>query len=84
DASVRRILSTFQQWGYVKNPFKGQPECRKTFTREELDLLKRIVKEKVDLYLDELAFEIENYTQKHVSISTIWQSLQYYSISHKK
>ncbi|CAG8619268.1 32431_t:CDS:1, partial [Racocetra persica] len=83
-ASVCRILSMFQKWGYIKNLFKGQPKCKKTFTCEELGLLKRIIKEKVDLYLDELAVEIKNYTQKQVSVSTIWQSLQYCGISHKK
>ncbi|CAG8711513.1 32312_t:CDS:1, partial [Racocetra persica] len=55
--------SIFQKWRCVKNQFKGQLGCKKTFTCEELDLLKRIIKKKVDLYLDELAVEMENYTQ---------------------
>ncbi|CAG8789205.1 17899_t:CDS:1, partial [Cetraspora pellucida] len=61
-----------------------QPGRRKIFTHEELDLLRRIVKKKVDLYLDELVVEMENYTQKQTSVSTIWRALQYCGISYKK
>lgn len=84
EASVYRILSIFRKWGCVKNPFKGQPGRKKKFTRQELKMLKRLVSEKVDWYLDELLIEMEMRTNKRLSISSLWRSLKYCGISRKK
>ncbi|CAG8544299.1 10750_t:CDS:1, partial [Racocetra fulgida] len=70
-STVHQTLDTFQKWGYIKKPFKEQLGHQKIFAYEELDLLKRIIIEKVVFYLDELVVKMENYIQKQVSVSTI-------------
>jgi len=47
-------------------------------------VLRNLVAEKVDWYLDELAYEMENLTGKRASIATLWRSLQYLGITRKK
>src|SRR3954469_19779173 len=83
-STVNTILKTFNKWGHVSNPFKGSPGRRKLFSPEELNILKNLVKEKVDWYLDELLVEMENLTGKRASVSTLWRSLNYCGITHKK
>ena len=81
---VNKILNNFKKWGHVSNPFKSTPGRRKTFLPEELKILKNLVENKVDWYLDELAVEMEILTGKCVSVSTLWYSLNYCGITHKK
>jgi transposase len=83
---VSKIIKIFNKWGHVSNPFKISTGTgrRKTFSPEELKILKSLVKEKVDWYLDELLVEMENLTGKYVSVPTLWRSLNYCGITHKK
>jgi transposase len=83
-STVHYILKTFSKWGCVVNPLKGVPGRKKKFSRNELQILQQLVKEKVDWYLDELLVEMENQTGKPVSISALWRSLHYCGITHKK
>ena len=80
---VNKIKRRYNRWG-VKNPFKGVPGCRKLFSRADMAVLRNLVAEKVDWYLDELTYEMENLTGKRASISTLWRSLQYLGITRKK
>ncbi|CAG8497583.1 16992_t:CDS:2 [Cetraspora pellucida] len=82
--SVNRILKNYNKWQHVINLFKAPRGKRKLFSGEELKILKNLVKEKVDWYLDELVVEMENLTGKHASISTLWCSLKHLRITHKK
>jgi hypothetical protein len=43
-----------------------------------------MVKEKPDMYLDEMVAEMMRRTGKEVSTATIWRSLKYCGITHKK
>jgi len=43
-----------------------------------------LVKDKVDWYLDELVYEVEQRIGKLVSVPTLWRSLQYCGITRKK
>jgi hypothetical protein len=43
-----------------------------------------LVKDKVDWYLDELVYEMEQRIGKLVSIPTLWRSLQFCGITRKK
>ncbi|CAG8836607.1 28699_t:CDS:1, partial [Racocetra persica] len=45
-ATIYRILCIFEKWECVKNLYKSQPGCKKSFTRQDIDQLKRIIKEK--------------------------------------
>jgi hypothetical protein len=49
-----------------------------------MTLLRSLVGEKVDWYLDELVYEMECLTGKRASIATLWRSLQYLGITRKK
>ncbi|CAG8539336.1 7927_t:CDS:2, partial [Cetraspora pellucida] len=84
ESCLPRILRTFEKWECVRNPYKGQPGRKKSFTHQDMDQLKHIIKEKVDWYLDEILIKMENRTNKHFSISSLWRSMKYCSISHKK
>jgi transposase len=81
---VNKIKRRYNRWACVKNPFKGIPGCRKLFSRADIAVLRNLVAEKVDWYLDELAYEMENLTGKRASIATLWRSLQYLGITRKK
>jgi transposase len=83
-STVNNILKTFAKWGCVVNPFKGVPGRKKKFSRNELQVLQQLVKEKVDWYLDELLVEMERLTGKSVSVSALWRSLCYCGITYKK
>jgi transposase len=83
-STVNYILKTFTKWGCIINPFKGAPGRKKKFSRNELQILQQLIKEKVDWYLDELLVEMENKTGKSVSVSALWRSLHYCGITYKK
>jgi hypothetical protein len=46
--------------------------------------LREIVNENVDYYLDEYIKEMQVRTGKRVSVPTLWRSLAYCGITHKK
>lgn len=50
----------------------------------DLQKLQKLVSEKVDWYLDELVDAMKRKTGKHVSVSTLWRSLNYCGITWKK
>ena len=81
---VNKIKKRYNHWACVKNPFKGVSGCRKLFNREDMTVLRNLIIEKVDWYLDELAYEMECLTGKKASIATLWRSLQYLGITRKK
>jgi transposase len=83
-STVNKILNIYRCWACVVNPLKKISGRKKLFTRKEMDILKSLVQNKVDWYLDELVFEMENYTNKRVSISTLWRTLKYIGITRKK
>ncbi|CAB4439847.1 unnamed protein product [Rhizophagus irregularis] len=53
------------------SPVKGVPGRRKLFSRSKMCILQNLVKDKVDWYLDELVYEMENLTGKRVSVSAL-------------
>ena len=81
---INKIIETYKRWACVKNPFKGIPGRRKLFNREDLKILKDLITEKVDWYLDELVYEMEHLTGKRASIAALWRSLHYLGITRKK
>ncbi|GBB83743.1 hypothetical protein RclHR1_10410003 [Rhizophagus clarus] len=82
--SVVKIINLYEKWACVTNSFKGVPGRRRFFDREDMRILQNLVKDKVDWYLDELLYEIENHTGKRVSISALWRSLHCLGITRKK
>jgi transposase len=83
-SSVARIINIYEKWACVTNPFKGIPGRRKLFSRGDMYILQSLIRDKVNWYLDELAYEMENLTGKRASISTLWRSLNYLGITRKK
>src|SRR3989337_4536210 len=81
---VNKIKKRYSRWAYVQNPFKNVPGQRKLFSREDMAVLRNLVAEKVDWYLDELIYEMECLTEKRASVATLWRSLQYLGITRKK
>lgn len=81
---VAKIINLYEKWACVTNPFKGVPGRRKLFDREDMRILQNLVKDKVDWYLDELVYEMDNLTGKRASISALWRSLHYLGITRKK
>ena len=47
-------------------------------------MLQNLIRDKVNWYLDKLVYEMENFTGKRVSVSTLWRSLHYLGITRKK
>ena len=82
--TVNKIKKWYNRWGCVKNPFKGVPGRRKLFSREDLTILRNLVRERVDWYLDELVYKMECLTGKKASIISLWRSLHYLEIIRKK
>ena len=78
---INKIKKWYNCWGCVKNPFKGVPGHRKLFSREDMILLRNLIIEKVDWYLDELVYEMECLTGKKASVTILWWSLQYLRIT---
>ncbi|GBB83339.1 hypothetical protein RclHR1_10070001 [Rhizophagus clarus] len=68
----------------VTNPFKGVFDRKKLFNRNDMYILRSLIKDKVNWYLDELTHEMENLTGKRASISILWRSLRYLGITRKK
>jgi transposase len=81
---VNKIKKRYDRWACVKNPFKGVPGRRKLFSRVDMAILRDLVREKVDWYLDELVCEMEHLTGKRASIAALWRSLHYLGITRKK
>ncbi|PKB94323.1 hypothetical protein RhiirA5_439060, partial [Rhizophagus irregularis] len=71
DFSITDIANTL----YVKENY---------LVEAEMCILQNLVKDKVDWYLDELVYEMENLTGKRVSVSALWRSLYYLGITRKK
>ena len=82
--TVNKIKKRYNRWRCVKNPFKGVPGRRKLFSREDLTILRNLVRERVDWYLDELVYEMECLTGKRTSITSLWRLLHYLEITKKK
>ena len=82
--TVNKIKKRYNRWGCVKNPFKGVPGRRKLFSREDLTILRNLVRERVDWYLDKLVYEMEYLTGKRAFIISLWRSLHYLEITRKK
>ena len=81
---VNKIKKRYNRQVCVINPFKGVSDQRKLFDRRDLTILRNLVREKVDWYLDELVYEMECLTGKRVSIAALWRSFQYLGITRKK
>src|SRR6185369_11501541 len=81
---VNKIKRRYKRWLCVKNPFKEVPGQRKLFSRSDMTILRNLVREKVDWYLDEMIYEMECLTGKRASISALWRSLRYLRINRKK
>ena len=81
---VNKVKKRYIRWGGVKNPFKGVPGHRKLFSRTDMAILRNLITEKVDWYLDELVYEMECLTGKRASIAALWRSLRYLGITRKK
>ncbi|PKB99043.1 hypothetical protein RhiirA5_505907 [Rhizophagus irregularis] len=82
--TVDNILQIYVQWRTVVNPWQKPPGRHKILIQNEMKILRELVKDKVDWYLDELVGELEQQTGKLVSIPTLWRSLVYCGISRKK
>ena len=82
--TVNKIKKQYNCWKCVKNPFTNVPGRRKLFSREDLTILRNLVRERVDWYLDELVYEMECLTGKRASITSLWRSLHYLGITRKK
>src|SRR5438874_855475 len=66
--TVNKIKKRYNSWGCVKNPFKGVHGQRKLFSREDLTILRNLVRKRVDWYLDELIYEMECLRGKRYTI----------------
>src|SRR5438046_2250542 len=66
---VIKIINLYEKWACVTNSVKGIPGRKKLFSRRDMCILQSLVKDKVDWYLDELVYEMENLTGKRASIS---------------
>ncbi|PKY61715.1 Homeodomain-like protein, partial [Rhizophagus irregularis] len=84
ETTVNKVCRIFKKWGCVRDPFAGRVGRRKIFTRQDMLVLERLVNDKVDWYLDELVYEMEQRIGKVVSIPTLWRSLQFCGITRKK
>ena len=69
--TVNKIKKRYNHQRCVKNPFKGVSGQRKLFSREDLTILKNLIRERVDWYLDELVYEMECLTGKRASITSL-------------
>ncbi len=81
---INKIKKRYNRWACIKNPFKSISDRRKLFSREDMTVLRNLIIEKVDWYLDKLVYEMECLTGKRASIATLWRSLQYLGITRKK
>ena len=81
---VNKIIEIYNHWACVKNPFKSMSGRRKLFSGEDLAVLRNLITEKVDWYLDELVYEMKRLTGKRASIATLWRSLHYLGVTQKR
>ncbi|PKC59263.1 hypothetical protein RhiirA1_493348 [Rhizophagus irregularis] len=81
---VKKDIHIYAKWGCVVNPWKLTPGRKKVFSRSDMNVLRDIVHEHVDYYLDEYIEEMQARTGKRVSVSTLWRSLAYCGITRKK
>jgi transposase len=81
---VNKIIKIYNRWACVKNPLKSVSGQRKLFNGEDLTVLRNLIEEKVDWYLDELVYEMECLTGKRASVAALWRSLHYLGITRKK
>ena len=81
---VNKIKKRYNRWACVINPFRGVPGRRKLFNRRDMIILRNLVSEKVDWYLDELVYEMESLIEKRAAIAALWRSFQYLGITRKK
>ncbi|CAG8617014.1 2299_t:CDS:2 [Acaulospora morrowiae] len=84
DGYSKRRISKLLYMSYSENPFKGASGRKKLFKDSDMKNPKKLVKERVDWYLDELVVEMEAITSKRVSIPILWHSLKYCRITRKK
>ncbi|RIB04035.1 hypothetical protein C2G38_2149216 [Gigaspora rosea] len=56
----------------------------KPFNQSDMNILRNIIKENVNLYLDEIVLQMEIRCGKNVSIFTVWRSLAHCGITQKK
>ncbi len=81
---VNKIKRRYNRWACVINPFKGVSGQRKLFSKEDMAVLRNLIAEKVDWYLDELVYKMKCLTGKRASVATFWWSFQYLGITRKK
>ena len=67
-----------------QNPFKDVPDRRKLFSREDPTILRNLVRERVDWYLDELVYEMECLTGKRASITSLWAHFIIWELLEKR
>ena len=79
----RRKLLMQVTWKYVILTFFCQL-IEHQYNDCSLKVLKSLVEQKVDWYLDELVSEMKSLTGKIVSIPTLWRSLKFCGITRKK
>ncbi|RGB31243.1 hypothetical protein C1646_764296 [Rhizophagus diaphanus] len=63
-STVDRVLQVYVKWRMVMNSWQKLPGHHKTLSRNEMKILRELVKDKVDWYLNELVGELELQTGK--------------------
>ncbi|CAG8446521.1 12465_t:CDS:2 [Acaulospora morrowiae] len=58
-SGVCRILRNFKKWNCIENPFRGLSGHKKLFRSTDIKVLKGLVNEKVDWFLNELVEEMK-------------------------
>ncbi|GBB91916.1 hypothetical protein RclHR1_19370007 [Rhizophagus clarus] len=81
---IIKTLTNYRKWKHIRNSFISQQGQQKLFNYSEMEVIKEIIQEKPDLYLDELVREIQNRINKTISTSTLSHYLKYDGITHKK
>ncbi|CAB5381930.1 unnamed protein product [Rhizophagus irregularis] len=81
---VNKVINIYAKWGCVVNPWRRLPGKKKVFNRSDMNILREIVSENVDYYLDEYIEVMQVRTGKRVSVPTLWRSLAYCGITRKK
>ncbi|KAF8582059.1 hypothetical protein K439DRAFT_1252439, partial [Ramaria rubella] len=83
---VQRVLQLYKELGDVmKDPHmyqrRGPPPV---FNQTACNYMIKLLEEKPDLYLDEIALELNDVTGLDISISTVHHSLKLLGITSKK
>ncbi|RIA87511.1 hypothetical protein C1645_827675 [Glomus cerebriforme] len=66
--TVNKVWVIYKTWSCVIDPFRENQVLL-------IKILEELIKEKVDLFLDELVYEMAQRTGKIVSVPTLWRSL---------